>query len=139
MQALLSFAQSFGLPQRIQAVGANAVHVSELLRSAVQEHAHSAPAEPLQQGSIVKWVVLDRCADLCTPLMSQLTLEGRLDELQNIAPATGWLPGERGAGALAMWLLAHCSCLMCGRRLAAHAHTRVHTQLGSFGAAECRL
>jgi hypothetical protein len=47
---------------------------------------------------MVKWIIFDRGSDLCTPFMSQLTLEGRLDELQNIAPGTGWLAGERGAG-----------------------------------------
>jgi hypothetical protein len=105
VQALLAFVQSFGLPQRIQAVGAAAVRVADLFRAAVQEHAATDPDEPLQQGAVVKWVVFDRCADLCTPFMSQLTLEGRLDELQNTARASGWLPGERGAGA---WLCPGC-------------------------------
>lgn len=100
VQALLALARSHGLPERIQAVGVNGVRVCELFRKAVREEASSSGGgAELQQGGVFKWVVFDRGADLLTPFMSQLTMEGRLDELQDIAPRCGWLPGERGAGA----------------------------------------
>lgn len=102
MQALLAFADEFGLPRRIQAVGHHAVLASQLLQGAVRERACSTSKELRQHRDMAKWIIFDRGADLCTPFMSQLTLEGRLDELQNIASGTGWLPGERGAGVCCM-------------------------------------
>lgn len=109
-QALLEFARQFGMPRRIQAVGGAAVRTTELFATALREHSETADAVP-SQGSVVKWVVFDRQADLCTPLLSQLTLEGRLDELQNTAPAAGWLNPVRSADcdATALQVMLHAS------------------------------
>jgi hypothetical protein len=147
LQALLAFAQTHGLPQRIQAVGAHAVRTCELFRSAVQEAADDdaaatgGAAEPLQQGSIVKWVVFDRGADLCTPVMSQLTMEGRLDELQGTGAATGWLPGERGAGAnRTVHRKTSLICVHADRRcLAATWSSAVSLSCGQHAALMCHL
>lgn len=86
------------MPQRIQAVGRHSCIVTELFRSSLRELDAAAAPAALQEYTMAKWVVFDRGADLLTPLLSQLTIEGRLDELQNIAPKTGWLAPERDAG-----------------------------------------
>lgn len=86
------------MPQRIQAVGRHSCVVAELFRGSLRDMDAAAAPAALQEYTMAKWVIFDRGADLLTPLLSQLTIEGRLDELQNTAPKTGWLAAERDAG-----------------------------------------
>jgi hypothetical protein len=95
----VAFASAYGMPERIQAVGYHSCIVTDLVRGTLLDLEASALPAPLHERTMARWIVFDRCADLLTPLMSQLTLEGRLDDLQGTAARTGWLPPERDAGA----------------------------------------
>jgi hypothetical protein len=99
MQALVAFASAYGMPERIQAVGFHSFLLTDLVRGNLLDLEASALPTHLHEITMARWIIFDRCTDLLTPLMSQLTLEGRLDDLQNTASRTGWLPPERDAGA----------------------------------------
>ena len=94
----MAFAAAHGMPERIQAVGCHSCIVTDLVRDNLLDLEASTLKAPLHEVSMARWIIFDRCADLLTPLMSQLTLEGRLDDLQATSSRTGWLPPERDAG-----------------------------------------
>lgn len=96
------------MPERIQAVGYHSCIVTDLVRGNLLDLEASALPAPLNEVTMARWIIFDRCADLLTPLMSQLTLEGRLDDLQATASRTGWLPPERDAGVDRLLLFCLC-------------------------------
>ena len=98
LQALVGFASTYGMPERIQAVGYHSCVVTDLVRGNLLDLEASVLPGPLQEKTMARWIIFDRCADLLTPLMSQLTLEGRLDEITDTGARTGWLPPERDSG-----------------------------------------
>lgn len=99
------------MPERIQAVGYHSCVVADLVRGNLLDLEASVLPGPLQEKTMARWIIFDRCTDLLTPLMSQLTLEGRLDEITDTGARTGWLPPERDSGAP----LPYCSQACCAR------------------------
>jgi hypothetical protein len=89
-RALSRLQTVFGPVPTIRGIGPNAKHVRDLLQrlrreAAADVAASSSGASPLVGGEIDLLVLVDRESDLITPMCTQLTYEGLVDELFGIA------------------------------------------------------
>jgi hypothetical protein len=125
VQALVAFATAYGMPERIQAVGYHSCVLTNLVRGNLLDLEASTLPARLTEITMARWIIFDRCTDLLTPLMSQLTLEGRLDDLQDTATRTGWLPPERDAGADSQLLCSGSLLLFIFSLLVSCMHTMI--------------
>ncbi|KZT08568.1 Sec1-like protein [Laetiporus sulphureus 93-53] len=111
MQALMTFQRQYGLFPRIVGKGDYASRLATLLTRHPPSSASYAPDNVVaaQAGRIDSLIIIDRSADMITPLLTQLTYEGLVDEMFGIrnshvevpisllaAPAT---PGQPAASS----------------------------------------
>lgn len=89
-QGLLVLQSLFGTIPRVTGIGPASQKVWEFMKRLAQEqnNANSTPSQ------VDQLILLDRCVDLLTPLATQLTYEGLIDELFNIRNTTLRLPAE---------------------------------------------
>ena len=89
-QALMTMQHAFGLFPRILGKGDLAQRLASLLLRQKREHITLDPKNPAlthASTTIDSLVIIDRSVDLATPMCSQLTYEGLLDELIGIEAA----------------------------------------------------
>ncbi|ORY82401.1 putative ATP binding protein [Leucosporidium creatinivorum] len=84
-KALMTIQRAFGLIPRIIGKGDQAKRLTDLLHRLRKELPLASPSStPLANGTIDSMIVLDRQADMVTPLCTQLTYEGLVDEVIGI-------------------------------------------------------
>ncbi|GAA5858455.1 hypothetical protein JCM8547_007314 [Rhodosporidiobolus lusitaniae] len=84
-KALMTVQRAFGTIPRIIGKGNSARRLVDVLKQLRQEQPSSAPsATPLASGTIDSMIVIDRQVDLVSPLCTQLTYEGLVDEVVGI-------------------------------------------------------
>ncbi|BGP14406.1 hypothetical protein JCM10213_004530 [Rhodosporidiobolus nylandii] len=84
-KALMTVQRAFGTIPRIIGKGNSAKRLVDLLKQMREEVPSSAPSSiPLANGTIDSMIVIDRQADLVSPLCTQLTYEGLVDEVVGI-------------------------------------------------------
>ncbi|KAL8286886.1 hypothetical protein RQP46_003892 [Phenoliferia psychrophenolica] len=87
-KALMTIQRAFGLIPRIIGKGDSAKRLNDLLHRLRRElPLSSASSAPLELGAIDSLIVIDRQVDLVTPLCTQLTYEGLVDEVVGIRNA----------------------------------------------------
>lgn len=98
--ALMELQRRYGLIGRIQGKGPAAAAVRDMLARMRRE---APPPPPPPPGSgvprISRAILIDREVDLITPLMTQLTFEGLLDEVVGVRCGAVTWPPAAGAGA----------------------------------------
>jgi hypothetical protein len=88
-----------GLATRVRAVGRHAVKVAQLMGSMISAESSAGGPDPFTPGTIATIVLYDRETDLTTPLLSQFTAEGLLDDAFSLAAEGGYLQPKTGTGA----------------------------------------
>ncbi|KAK0198763.1 Sec1-like protein [Armillaria mellea] len=93
-QALITLQKLYGLFPRVIGKGDKAARLSVLLTSSLAQARTSSAPDTLFQSSdkIDALIVLDRRVDMITPLLTQLTYEGLIDELIGIKNSHVELP-----------------------------------------------
>lgn len=87
-QALMTLQHAYGLFPRILGKGTLARRLADLLIRQRREHLASDPSNPAlmtPSQSIDSLIIIDRAVDLATPLCTQLTYEGLVDEVIGIS------------------------------------------------------
>ncbi len=117
-QSLMTLQHAYGLFPRILGKGALARRLADLLIRQRREHLASDPSSPAlttPSQLIDSLIIIDRSVDYATPLCTQLTYEGLVDEVVGIrnghvevdpslltgqaqAPGVGGLPHASGSG-----------------------------------------
>lgn len=82
-KALMTLQRAFGSIPRFVGKGAGAQRLFDLLKRLRKQVSHDEE-EPLVPGPIDSIVVIDRHVDMVTPMCTQLTYEGLLDEIIGI-------------------------------------------------------
>ncbi len=103
-QALMTMQHAFGLFPRILGKGDLAARLCSLLLRQRREHITLDPTNPaLTRASTTmdSLIIIDRAVDLASPLCSQLTYEGLLDEMIGIEAAHIQVPADDAAAAAA--------------------------------------
>ena len=111
-QALMLIQQKYGLFPRIIGKGDNARRLMELLlrmrtELAAEESFGTSKLGMLPSATIESLIIIDRDIDMATPLLTQLTYEGLIDEMFGIknnqaevdTSIIGQAPGQQGKGA----------------------------------------
>ncbi|KAJ4002193.1 Sec1-like protein [Lentinula boryana] len=95
-QALVTLQKLFGLFPRLLGKGDHAARLIDLLRTYLsQSHDTSTPDTLLEPSSnFDSLIVIDRRVDMITPLLTQLTYEGLMDELLGIRNSHVELPAS---------------------------------------------
>ncbi|ELT89435.1 hypothetical protein CAPTEDRAFT_101629 [Capitella teleta] len=93
-KALMTLQALYGIIPNIQGKGPCAKHVVEMMLRMRRE---MAGQEPQIMAQIDHLLIIDRSTDPLTPLLSQLTYEGLIDEIFGINNTTVKLPGEKFA------------------------------------------
>ncbi|KAI5479038.1 ATP binding protein [Pseudohyphozyma bogoriensis] len=84
-KALMTLQRAFGIIPRIIGKGDSAKRLSSILHRLRRELPLTTPSStPLEAGAIDSMIVLDRQVDMVTPLCTQLTYEGLVDEVMGI-------------------------------------------------------
>ncbi|XP_070555122.1 vacuolar protein sorting-associated protein 33A-like [Ptychodera flava] len=91
-KSLMTIQALFGVIPRIHGKGHNAKHVTDMMLRMRREMAGHEDQIPPQIDSLL---LLDRNVDLLTPLASQLTYEGLIDEIYGISNTNVKLPPEK--------------------------------------------
>lgn len=100
VQALVELQRQHGLATRVRAIGRNAVKVAALMGSMVAAESSAGGSERFAAGCVTTVVIFDRETDLVTPLLSQFTAEGLLDDAYGLAAEGGYLQPKTGTSAL---------------------------------------
>eukprot|EP01135_Chromosphaera_perkinsii_P005349 Nk52_evm30s343 gene=Nk52_evmTU30s343 len=90
-KAIMKLQMVFGIIPNIMGKGASAKHVASMLLRMRQELAAEEPAIPPEIDSLI---ILDRNVDLFSPLCTQLTYEGLIDEMFGIENSYVSLPSD---------------------------------------------
>ncbi|ESK97580.1 atp binding protein [Moniliophthora roreri MCA 2997] len=95
-QALITIQKLFGIFPRILGKGNHAARLIQLLTTYLPQSQKSSAPDTLSEISdkIDSLIVLDRRVDMITPLLTQLTYEGLIDELVGIKNAHVELPAS---------------------------------------------
>ncbi|BES98201.1 Vacuolar protein sorting-associated protein [Nesidiocoris tenuis] len=91
-QAIQTLQSLYGPINKISAIGEAAVHVNKLVDRLSREP-HDFPSH----SQIDHLVLIDRSVDLLTPLVTQLTYEGLIDEIYEIKNMNVFLPADKFA------------------------------------------
>ncbi|XP_067014776.2 vacuolar protein sorting-associated protein 33A [Anabrus simplex] len=96
-QAIMTLQGLFGVIPRISGKGPASKHVWELMTRMARERAGYDRPHPVAQSQIDHLLLLDRSVDLLSPLATQLTYEGLIDEIFGITNCTVQLPADKFA------------------------------------------
>lgn len=94
-QALIKLQDSYGQIPKISGQGKAAKLVCDLLLKHKKIHAKPATGTYRPPPQIHQLILIDRRVDLVTPLLTQLTYEGLIDEIFGIRQGTVTLPADR--------------------------------------------
>lgn len=93
-KAIVSIQKQYGVIPLISGKGESAKYVNELAQKMWSEEGEQPEEEPSQ---IDRMLVFDRQVDLITPLVTQLTYEGLIDEAFGISNTSAHFPPEKFA------------------------------------------
>jgi hypothetical protein len=96
-QAIMTLQSLFGVIPRVSAKGPAAKQVWDLMCRMARERQDIEIPGNIPQSQIDHLLLLDRGVDLLTPLATQLTYEGLIDEIFGISNTTAQFPPERFA------------------------------------------
>lgn len=89
-QAIMTLQSLYGMIPKISGKGLAANHVWEILSDLGR-----LDSEPTNNSHIDHLILLDRAVDLISPVATQLTYEGLIDEIFEIKNTTAYLPAEK--------------------------------------------